>query len=629
VRDTVGRRLDALSPDCNELLRTAAVIGREFSVPLLSDASGTPRETVLERLAEAFAAGIVVEEGEIPGRCAFAHALVRQTLYEETPAPRRVQLHRRVVEGLRAASRTLPRPPVSELAHHSYEALPGGGVDEAVEWSLAAAEAAHERVAYDESARCYERALEALDFARPRDEARRAELLVALGEERWTGGEREAGRARLAEAADLARHLGRRDLFARAAIAYRGFGEMGMTPDAKTLALLEEALETLGAEHPVLRARLLARLAGTPPHSLSMSRRRELASEAAALASGSDERAALVDAIGARYWAALGPDGCDERLCVAGDAHALAARTGDRRLALLAHEIALAARLLRGEIAAADAEIADFERKAEESREPVFRFLAGMIRAGRALSGGDFAGAEAWMQTALQRGRGTVPHADGVFAGQQLLLFHLRGELERVAERVLAGSDGIAERFAGTGSLQRAIEILSLLRLHRRDEALERWSAFGARDFLDLEHDENWLFTVQSLAGVASELGDRRRGEILYGALRPYARLMVSHDLVRVVTATVEGVQGELALLCDRPQAAIEHAERAEARARAAGLQPALGHAQAVLCLALRRRGQRGDRARAGRLLAEVEARGPSLALRMLGEARAAAPKGS
>jgi hypothetical protein len=55
---------------------------------------------------------------------------------------------------------------------------------------------------------------------------------------------------------------------------------MGLPPDAKTLALLEEARERLDADAPALRARVLARLAGTPPYSLSMATRQAFAREA-------------------------------------------------------------------------------------------------------------------------------------------------------------------------------------------------------------------------------------------------------------------------------------------------------------------------------------------------------------
>jgi DNA-binding winged helix-turn-helix (wHTH) protein len=627
VRDALGRRLDALSAPTNELLRVASVIGREFDAAFLADASGASREAILAQLAEAFAAGVVGEEGGGPGRYAFAHAMVRQTLYEEIPAPRRALLHRRVAEALREASRHLPRPPLFELAHHFYEALPSGASEEAVASCVAAAEAAHEALAYDESARHYERALEAEGFARPPDDGRRAELLVALGEERWTGGEREAGRARLAEAADLARRLGRRDLLARAAIGYRGFGEMGMPADAKTLGLLEEARDALGDEHPVLRARLLARLAGTPPYSLSMARRRELAREAARLAAGSDDAAAQVDAIGARYWASLGPERVEERLEVARDAQALAERSGERRLALLGHEIALAAHLLRGDLAAADREIEEFERKAEEIRQPVFRFLAGVIRGSRALSAGDFERAEEWMRLALERGRGTVPYAELVVAGQRVFLLHLQGELERVSEIVLELAPRLEAGFGGAQGLNRAVQGASLLWLGRRADAERRYEELAARDFAELERDENWLLTLQIVAELASELGDRGRGELLYAWLRPHAQLLVSHDLIRVATGSVEAVLGRLALLLSLPERAIAHYERALECARAAGLAPALGLAQMGLARALLARAGRGERERARGLLAGVLAGGPSLARRQALELRKGAAK--
>ncbi len=397
VRDAVGRRLDGLSAAANALLRAADVIGREFSARVLAEASGALR--TLEPLSEAAEAGVVLADPETPGRFSFAHALVRQTLYEELPVAQRVALHRRVAEVLARSAAT----PAAELAHHYFEALPSGTADAAVRACRAAAEQAHERLAYAESARQYERALEALGHAQP-DEARRALLLIALGEERWTDGDREKGRAALAEAAELARRIGRVDLFARAAIGYRGFGELGMPPDAKTLALLEEARDALGDRHPILRSRILARLAGTLPYAATMAERERLASDAWRLAEGSDDRGALVDAIGARYWATLGPDRIDARLAVSRDALALAERYADRRLALLGHEIAIAHGLLVGDLAAADREIAAYERLGDEIRQPVFRFLAGLIRGSRALGAGAFDEAEAWIREARARG---------------------------------------------------------------------------------------------------------------------------------------------------------------------------------------------------------------------------------
>jgi hypothetical protein len=358
-----------------------------------------------------------------------------------------------------------------------------------------------------------------------------------------------------------------------------------------------------------------------------MARRRELAEEAARLAAGSDDAAALVDAIGARYWASLGPERVAERFEVARDAQALAERTGDRRLALLGHEIALAAHLLRGELAAADREIDAYDRGAEEIRQPVFRFLAGMIRGSRALCAGDFARAEEWMETALARGRGTVPYAELVVAGQRVFLLNLRGELERVSELVLELGARFEAGFGGAAFLTRAVQVASLLWLGRRGEAQRRYEELAAGDFAELERDENWLMTLQLLVEIASELGDRRRGELLHAALLPHAGLFVSHDLIRVATGSVEALLGRLALLGDRAEAAVAHYERAAARAEATDLAPALGLARVGLARALLARGGRGARERARGLLADVLAGGPSLARRQAEELRRRAPK--
>jgi hypothetical protein len=122
--------------------------------------------------------------------------------------------------------------------------------------------------------------------------------------------------------------------------------------------------------------------------------------------------------------------------------------------------------------------------------------------------------------------------------------------------------------------------------------------------------------TLQIVAELASELGERRRGDLVYASLEPHAGLMVSHDLIRVVTGSVEAVLGRLALLGGRCDAAVAHYERAALRDEAAGLLPALGQAKVGLARALLARRGRGERERARDLLADVAAGGPGLARR-------------
>ncbi len=79
VRDVVGRRLERLSAECNDVLAIASVIGREFTLPVLERASGLPVETIYDALEEAVRARLVHEEVR-DERYRFTHALVQDTL---------------------------------------------------------------------------------------------------------------------------------------------------------------------------------------------------------------------------------------------------------------------------------------------------------------------------------------------------------------------------------------------------------------------------------------------------------------------------------------------------------------------------------------------------------------------
>ena len=71
-------------------------------------------------------------------------------------------------------------PCLEELAHHSCEAAALGDVAGALRWSRAAAQAAFDRLAYEEAASHYERALNVLDPDDSEQCADRADLRVEL-----------------------------------------------------------------------------------------------------------------------------------------------------------------------------------------------------------------------------------------------------------------------------------------------------------------------------------------------------------------------------------------------------------------------------------------------------------------
>ena len=129
VRDVVGQRLSRLPDATNDLLRTAAVFGREFDAGLVAAVMKVDEDLAVDHLDEAVAAQLVVEVEGSPGRLSFAHALVRQTLLEELSTNKRVRLHRKIAELLDGRAGT----PIEALAHHYLEAAVSGVAPRAVE----------------------------------------------------------------------------------------------------------------------------------------------------------------------------------------------------------------------------------------------------------------------------------------------------------------------------------------------------------------------------------------------------------------------------------------------------------------------------------------------------------------
>jgi class 3 adenylate cyclase/tetratricopeptide (TPR) repeat protein len=329
IRDVVGRRLSRLSDAANATLRTAAVVGREFSIDLVAEVTELPEDTVLEHVEAAIAARLVNEVTGAPGHMGFAHALVRSTLLEELSTTRRVRLHRRIGEALEQR----PSASAAELAHHFAEAAATGVADRAVVHARRAAEQAHERVAYDEAVAFYDLALEALD-AGEEDLAVRSGLLAARGFAQHFRGEEDAGRADALAAADAARQVGDATLLAAAGSAYQGFvGQWASLADPVAVELLREGLAGIARADLAPRARTMAALANAvivAPGDEAL----VLAEEAEALARDAGDDDALATALGAWSWALRGRGRGHElcRVASLGVEHAEATHRLDREL---------------------------------------------------------------------------------------------------------------------------------------------------------------------------------------------------------------------------------------------------------------------------------------------------------
>ena len=118
LRGLIRRRLVGLSTEAVSNLKVASVIGREFELGVLQRISRLGVGRLTDALAEAVTAGIVSEDTLPPGRYAFSHELVREALYDDLPAGRRLKLHRIIGLALKEAFREDLEPHFAELAHH-------------------------------------------------------------------------------------------------------------------------------------------------------------------------------------------------------------------------------------------------------------------------------------------------------------------------------------------------------------------------------------------------------------------------------------------------------------------------------------------------------------------------------
>ena len=330
VREVLGRRIDRLGDDTHAVLRDAAVLGERFSLDALDGEPGP----LLDALDAAVAAGLVREEAgppAPPGSYAFAHALVRQTLYEERSAARRVRAHAAAAQRLLALREAGRAVSAAEVAHHLLEAAPAGDpVAAAREAGRAAAEATA-ALAWEDAAAHAERGLQALEWLDAPPADLRADLLLAQGEAQMRAGERTPARAALREAIAAYAALQRPDDLARAALALGGVGIFIGRPDEELAAALEAALQALPPDADQLRARLLARLAVERYYEPTGATRRRLSDDALAAARRAGDDATLAAALNARHVALWDSDHVHERLDVAEEMIAVASAPGTAR----------------------------------------------------------------------------------------------------------------------------------------------------------------------------------------------------------------------------------------------------------------------------------------------------------
>jgi DNA-binding CsgD family transcriptional regulator len=137
IRGAVGLRLAGLSAQTRHVLQLASVFTAGFGFIELRALTEVDEDLLLDCLEQALAEELLRALGG--ERYDFAHALVRQTLYERLSPSRRARLHRRLAETLERLNEDEPGRVASELVRQYHASATLAGADRGASHALIAA----------------------------------------------------------------------------------------------------------------------------------------------------------------------------------------------------------------------------------------------------------------------------------------------------------------------------------------------------------------------------------------------------------------------------------------------------------------------------------------------------------
>jgi tetratricopeptide (TPR) repeat protein len=161
VQAVLAARIDRLAEREKHVLQTAAVIGREFTEPVLRRVVELSEIDLAAALQKLTSAEFVYEEALYPqAQYTFKHALTQEVAYSSLLNERRLTLHEHVAEAIAAIFEGRLEEHLSELAHHYSHSR---NTRKAIEYSQLAGERAVQLTANAEAIRHLTTALKLLE----------------------------------------------------------------------------------------------------------------------------------------------------------------------------------------------------------------------------------------------------------------------------------------------------------------------------------------------------------------------------------------------------------------------------------------------------------------------------------
>lgn len=385
--------------------------------------------------------------------------------------------------------------------------------------------------------------------------------------------------------------------------------------DKVLVPLLEESLEALGDRDDVLRARLLARLAGAIRDEHSPDRRNALSKEALEVARRTGSPAALVWALDGRSAAIIAPDTIEECLVLANEFREVSERSGDLERLAYALDHRRTVLVMVGDLRSVEADLAVEREIVMQLKQPGQLWQVQAAEAMLALAHGELDEAERLIPQAFQFGeRSLRDTALPVYELQQWALADLRGRSAEVAPAIRH----LAAAFPARVAFRCALALLDA-RLGRESEARQALAELRADGFSTLPFDQEWLWAMSLVAEAAVLLGDPEGAQAVYDSLAPWAPLNTA-DHPEGIRGSVAGYLGMLASTMRRWPDAEKHFEDALAANERMGLRTYVARTQYDYACMLLERAEAGDADRAEALLASAQALSDEIGLLALAE---------
>jgi DNA-binding winged helix-turn-helix (wHTH) protein len=615
----IARLLSALDEPCRYVLGVASILGTEFTLGRVVQLLETDAGSVLARLATAKAAGVVRETSETVGGFRFNHLLLRNALYEQLEVNERARLHARAGLMLETGG-PASYATVSELAHHFGQAWPTHDAGKALHYALIGAEAAKQRLAYEEAAAHLDRGLQYLaNGALISDLRLRMQLLLGKGEALTHAAEVVKARAPLFEAVSLARELGATDALARAATLIARLPESGNV-DWEAIGILREALAELPQEDPQ-RPFLLALLAKSTTYCEESAARAALVFHALEQSKCLEDPKLRSETLHQCHRALAEPQHLGEREAIADELLRLSQVHGDNRILWHASTAQVQNCLERGDFVGVGHAIAALEGLAVHAREPVFRWNVASFRAMRSYVAGEIVEAEHYARAALQMGTCVGPESARKFYASQVVgWFRITG---RIAE-----ADALAREM--TVRFPTVVGwriVLACVEADQGRPELARRTLATLMEKPSALHDPFALAMLAPLSELCAYLGTADMARTLYKLVLPFGQLWGNVDIGLNTYGPMARHLGMLAARAGEIEVAQSHLEDALARSEAASSPTFTSLTCLVYARAALKHGSVQMRRRAAELLKSAESinqrhgfRGLSTAARMVAE---------